>query len=103
MQKITVLYKHPNDAEKFKSYYKNKHLPLVDKIEGLYKAEITEIQSGPGGQPSDYFLMAELYFKDLAQMQESMGSPEGQTVTDDLSNFATGGVTVLIGNTIENL
>lgn len=102
MQKIIVLYKHPNDPEKFKTYYKERHLPLVDKIEGLANAEITEIQSGPGGQPSDYFLMAELYFKDLAQMQEAMGSPEGQTVTDDLSNFATGGVTILIGNTVEN-
>jgi len=39
-----VLYKHPKDAEKFKIYYKEKHLPLVDKIEGLAKTEITKIQ-----------------------------------------------------------
>lgn len=99
MQKITVLYKHPNAPEKFKTHYQEKHLPLVDKIEGLAKTEITVIHSAPGGAPSDYFLMAELYFKDEAQMQESMGSPEGQAVTDDLSNFATGGLTIMIGNT----
>ncbi len=102
MQKITVLYKHPTDAEKFKTYYKEKHLPLVDKIEGLAKTEITKIQGAPGGAPSDYFLMAELYFKNEAQMQESMGSPEGQAVTDDLSNFATGGLTIMLGNTNES-
>lgn len=103
MQKITVLYKHPTDVQTFKSYYKQTHLPLVDKIEGLAKAEITEIQGSLGGQPSDYFLMAELYFKDEAQMQASMGSPEGQAVANDLSNFATGGVTIMVGNTINNL
>ena len=103
MQKITVLYKHLTDVQTFKSYYKQTHLPLVDKIEGLAKAEITEIQGSLGGQPSDYFLMAELYFKDEAQMQASMGSPEGQAVANDLSNFATGGVTIMVGNTINNL
>ena len=102
MQKITVLYKHPTDADKLKAYYKEKHLPLVDKMEGLAKTEITTIQGAPGGAPSDYFLMAELYFKDEAQMQESMGTPEGQAVVDDLSNFATGGLTIMIGNTIDN-
>ncbi|WP_178987935.1 EthD family reductase [Winogradskyella schleiferi] len=100
MKKITVLYKHPSDAEKFKTYYKETHLPLVDKIEGLAKAEITEIQGELGGEPSDYFLMAELYFKTEEQMQESMGSTEGQAVANDLSNFATGGVTIIIGNTV---
>jgi len=102
MQKITVLYKQPTDPEKFKSYYKQTHLPLVDKMEGLEKAEITEIQGELGGKPSEYFLMAELYFKNEAQMKESMGSAVGQAVANDLSNFATGGVTILIGNTVNH-
>ncbi len=32
-------------------------------------------------------------------MQETMGSPEGQATVNDLSNFATGGVTVIVGHT----
>ena len=35
-------------------------------------------------------------------MQETMSSPEGQATVDDLSNFATGGVSVLIGTTETN-
>jgi len=54
MQKITVLYKHPNDNEKFKTYYKEKHLPLVYKVEGAAETEITKIQVTPGGEHSDY-------------------------------------------------
>ena len=34
-------------------------------------------------------------------MQETMASPEGQATSADLANFATGGVTMLIG-VVEN-
>lgn len=100
MIKVIVLYKHPKDPEHFKRYYKEKHLPLVAKMIGITKTEITEIQGAPDTETSDYFLMAELYYKDEVQMQESMASPEGQDTVNDLSNFATGGVTVMIGKTI---
>jgi hypothetical protein len=30
-------------------------------------------------------------------MQQTMGSPEGQAMVADLSNFETGGVTVITG------
>jgi len=42
-----------------------------------------------------------LYFAGPAEMQRSMGSPEGQATAADLSNFATGGVTMIIG-AVEN-
>ena len=44
-----------------------------------------------------YYRMAELFFTDQAQMQTTLGSPEGQATIADLSNFATGGVTTIIG------
>ena len=102
MQKITVLYGHPTDTNTFETYYRSTHLPLVDKLELVLKVEITKINSGPGGSKSEFFLMAELYFEDLAQLEETMSSPEGQAVVDDLAHFATGGVTIMMGNTIEN-
>jgi uncharacterized protein (TIGR02118 family) len=101
MFKISVLYNNPENPSAFDAYYKDKHMPLVNQIEGLLKYEITRILSGPGGAPSDHYLMAELYFRDEAQMQESMGSPEGQATTDDLANFAFAGVQILIGHTLD--
>lgn len=101
MFKISVLYNNPENPEAFDAYYKSKHLPLVNQIEGVLKFEITRILSGPGGSPSDHYLLAELYFRDEAQMQESMSSPEGQATTDDLANFATTGVQILIGHTVD--
>jgi len=99
MQKLTVLYRHPTDADTFEKYYKEKHLPLAATMEGVAKLELTKFLGTPDGQKADYYRMAELYFDNLEQMQETMSSPEGQATVNDLSNFATGGVNVIIGVT----
>ena len=102
MHKITVLYGHPTDTEAFEEYYKNKHLPLAATMEGVAKLELTKLLGTPGGQQAAYYRMAELYFSSPEQMQETMSSPEGQATVDDLSNFATGGVDVIMGVTETN-
>ena len=101
MFKVIVLYNIPEDKEAFIKYYQEKHMPLVNQIEGISKIELTEVLRGPGGSPSDYLLMAELYFRNESQMNESMSSPEGQATVDDLAHFASAGVTILIGNTVK--
>ncbi|TJY32839.1 EthD family reductase [Pontimicrobium aquaticum] len=97
MQKLTVLYKHPADPKAFEKYYKEKHLPLAATMKGVSKIEITKLQGTPDGQKADYYRMAELYFTSPEQMQETMASPEGRATVNDLSNFATGGVNVIVG------
>ncbi|TYA57512.1 EthD family reductase [Formosa maritima] len=99
MLKLTVLYKHPLDAEAFETYYKEKHMPIFESVEGISKFELTKFLGTPDGQKADYYRMAELYFTSVEQMQETMGSPEGQATVNDLSNFATGGVNVIVGMT----
>mgnify|MGYP000265034054 CR=1 FL=1 len=99
MPKIIVLYGHPKDAEAFEKYYTEKHLPLAATMEGVARLELTKIHGTPDGQKGDYYRMAELYFTSIEQMQETMSSPEGQATVNDLSNFATGGVNVMIGTT----
>jgi uncharacterized protein (TIGR02118 family) len=42
-------------------------------------------------------MMAELYFAGPGELQNAFGSREGQAATADLANFASGGVTVLVG------
>ena len=101
MFKISVLYKNPENPGAFDAYYKEKHMPLVDQIEGILKFELTRILAGPGGSPTNYYLLAELYFRDEAQMHESMSSPEGQATVDDLANFASAGVEIMVGHTVD--
>jgi len=97
MIKLTVLYGHPTDVVAFENYYSNNHLPIAAKMSGHEKLELTQFLSGPDGSKPDYHRMAEFWYSNIEAMQQSMGSPEGQSTAADLSNFATGGVTLLVG------
>ncbi len=101
MLKATVLYGHPTDAEAFEKYYAETHTPIALSMKGVDKMELTKFVSAPDGGKPAYYRMAELYFADPAEMQQSMGSPEGQATAADLANFASGGVTMIIG-AVEN-
>lgn len=97
MIKATVLYGHPMDAGAFEKYYAETHLPIAAKMTGVTKMELTKFLPGPDGTKPAYYRMAELYFPGPAELQQSMSSPEGKATTADLSNFATGGVTIIVG------
>ena len=98
MYKVTVLYNHPTDTEKFEQYYEEKHLPIAKRMPGVSKLELTKFDSAPGGGEPAHYRMAEIYYLTKEAMQESMGTPESQEAINDLQNFATGGVTVLLGS-----
>ena len=97
MIKLTVLYGHPTDPAVFETYYANTHLPLVAKMKGFEKAELTKFLDAPDGAKAAHYRMAEFWFSDVEALQTTMGSPEGQATAADLANFATGGVTLLTG------
>ncbi len=63
------------------------------------KLELTKFLGTPDGKKADYYRMAELHFSSVEQIEETMGSTEGQDTVNDLSNFATGGVNVIVGIT----
>ena len=96
MIKATLLYGHPVDAAAFEKYYYETHLPLSSKMQNVTKVDLTKFVSDTTGGKSAYYRMAELHFADQATMQQTMASPEGLAAVADLTNFATGGVTVMI-------
>jgi len=97
MLKATILYGHPTDPDAFEKYYAETHLPIAAKMKGVTKVELTKFMSAPDGGKAAYYRMFELFFPGPAEMQQTMSSPEGQAAAADLSNFATGGVTMIIG------
>ncbi len=96
MVKITALFGHPADPAAFEEYYTNNHRPLVDKIPNLQRFEAAKIVATPDGSELPYYRIAELWFESMKQMQGGLGSQEGQAATEDLQNFATGGVAIFI-------
>jgi uncharacterized protein (TIGR02118 family) len=97
MMKLTVLYGQPTNAEAFEEHYRNTHLPAVAKLTGVARVELTRFAAGPDGGKTGFYRMAELYFQNQAQMEQTLGSPAGKATVADVSQFATGGATILVG------
>ena len=96
MYQIIVLYGVPTDSEAFNQYYKDVHIPLVQKMPHLKSFSVSE---GPitiigGGGP--YYRIALLGYEDLKSLEDSQYSSEGMKASMDAANFATGGMTALV-------
>lgn len=92
MHKLIVLYPEPADRATFKDYYVRCHLPLAAQLPGVkfgsYSFEVA-------GLDTPYFAVFEAEFESREDMVSAMASAQGQTLQKDVSNYATGGATIL--------
>jgi len=98
MAQLLVLYNPPADPAAFNEYYFKTHIPLARKMPGVrqMKFNSTPPKALVGSAP---FLIAELEFDSVADIQAALASPEGRVTVDDLAKFAQAGVTVLAFDT----
>jgi len=99
MAQLLALYHQPADPAAFDRYYFGTHVPIAKKVPGL-KSYV--VNNGPlnviAGSPAPY-LIAELSFDTMADLQSALASAEGQAAAGDLSNFAQAGVTLMVFET----
>ncbi|EPZ52827.1 MULTISPECIES: EthD family reductase [Alicyclobacillus] len=100
MVKLVAMYKMPKDKEAFDAHYESVHTPLVKKMPGLQKVEVTRFVGTPMGTEPDYYLMAEMYFLNHEELKNSMKSPEGRAAAKDLMGFAGSIVSMTIGEVV---
>lgn len=97
MMKVTALFGHPTNPDEFDKQWADRHTPLVAKLKDVARFEFTKFVAAPDrGKPAFYY-MSEAYFTTLAQMEQALATAEGQALVAEIANFATGGVTVMIG------
>ena len=94
--KLVALYGPPNDVEAFERHYAETHVPLAHRLPGLQRVETARFLGTAQGEAAPYHRIAELWFAGIGQLQAAAVSAEGQALADDVVNFATGGVTVLV-------
>lgn len=97
---VTVIYENPKDTAAFEQYYREKHLPLVSSVQqeiGFTRADLTRFTSNLDGSTPEKYRQAELCFDSMDALKKGMATPGFKKVGDDLGNFATGGLTGLIG------
>jgi uncharacterized protein (TIGR02118 family) len=96
---VTVLYNTPKDTAAFEKYYRETHLPLVSSNQqeiGFTRADLTRFSSNLDGSKPAYYRQAELYFPSMEAAKQGLATPGIKKVADDLTNFASGGLTGLL-------
>jgi len=97
---VILLYNHPKDTAAFEKYYAEKHVPLfashAQEI-GVTRAELVKFATTIDGQRPPIYREADLRWESREALEKGIATPGFKTVAADLANFATGGVTVMIG------
>ena len=99
MVKLVAIYTKPDDVPAFESHYREIHTPLVRKMPGLRKLEVTHFFGAPQGEPR-YYMMAEMYFDAKEGLFASLSSPEGKAAGKDLMTFAGRYVHMMFANAV---
>lgn len=88
MSKLVVLYKKPSNPAQFGKYFRETHMPLVEKMPGLRSSTFgptTDLE----GKDGAFFWMFVGTFDSLKAIMDALGSPEGQKVVADIPNYAS--------------
>jgi uncharacterized protein (TIGR02118 family) len=95
MKRVLVCYGTPDDPAHFDRHYRDVHIPLANKMPHLRSYEISRGDVVSSSENVAYYLIAILSYDNQADLDASLGSPEGKATVGDLANFASGGVTIL--------
>lgn len=96
MIKLVALFKRPEDPGEFDAHYTGVHAALMQKVPGLERMELTRNIKAFRGEP-EYYLVAEMYFRDSESFDAAMASEENRAAGKDLMSFAREYVTMFYG------
>jgi len=97
---VTVIYNAPQSPAAFEKYYWETHVPLVGEKQaevGFTGAELTKFDATLDGKKPTYYRQAVLWFNSMADLEKGIATPGFKAIGDDLANFATGGLTAMVG------
>lgn len=100
MIKLVALFKRPEAVEEFDAHYEQIHAPLMRKVPGLTRMEVTRNLQAFRGEPQ-YYLVAEMYFNSRDEFDAAMASEENRAAGKDLMGFARDYVTMFYGEVDE--
>jgi uncharacterized protein (TIGR02118 family) len=89
--KLTIVYGTPDDPAGFDQHYHDVHVPIVERWPGVERVEMANVTGGPGGSPSPYHLITEIYFADTDTLNAALGSEAGREAGKDFMSIAPGG------------
>ena len=87
MVRFLVLWKEPLDREAFERHYRDVHIPLAKKLPGLIRYAVSR-EPRPVRGDERYYIVAQLEWESLAELQRAFSSPEGQQTAQDVAELA---------------
>jgi uncharacterized protein (TIGR02118 family) len=86
---MIVIYNRPSDIEAFERHYFFTHVPLIMKLPGLRKFEVSNGEVTAPYGPSDAHLIATLHFDDMQAIRDAFASDAGKACAADRRRFAS--------------
>lgn len=103
MVNVLILFGIPRDAAAFDNYFTTSYLPLLHTVPNLEGLVVNRVAGAAKGD-TPFYLIAEMRFGSEEAMQEGLNSEAGLSMAKEMSQFASGGVTVLFSQaTVETL
>lgn len=89
MIKISVMYPNSPDAHFDADYYRDKHMPMVQRLMGDYCKSYAVDRALPGARPeanAPYIAMGHLFCASLADFEAGFG-PHAKEIMADIPNY----------------
>ena len=87
--------------DRFRSGLSGIHIPLVEKIPGVLRYEVSKSISPDGSAPA-FYGMGELYFDSAEVMAAALATDEDKAAIADRVNFAGAGATSLTSEVVKD-
>ena len=100
MHKVLILFGPPVDAAAFARYFEESHRPILSGIPHAEAIELTWATESVAGE-LPLHLLVELLFATEQALHDGLNSDAGQEMARDYPSFASGGVTILIGKSVQ--
>lgn len=84
MYKFVVIYRRVDDEMMLEEFFSGTHLPLVEKLPGVIKTEVSRVLGKPGGA-SRFHLMVESYFASKEAYKQSLATETGLALMQALA------------------
>ncbi len=94
---MLVLFGNPVDQDAFERSWAATHRSRLNELPNLERVVINRIAAAAHGK-SPYYAIEELYFRSEEAMQAGLNSEAGQAMARELSEFASGGYTILFAH-----
>jgi uncharacterized protein (TIGR02118 family) len=87
MVRFLALYDKPHDPDVFDRHYREVHIPLAKQLPRLRRYTISR-NAVPTRDREAYYLIAELDWDDMTDLQRAFQTPEGRTCAEDVALLA---------------